>query len=442
MTIPEDSMNRTPTIDQREVKVLFVVFKAMRGGHVLSALSIARQLRKRGVTPVFAGADGELATEIGQEMGFEEVQIPIYHGTRNTYFTWASLAAVKRLSNLIRQHNIDLVHAFDARSYMHAYPASLMANVPVVCTLCGGVDPYYNLPDAPNLIVFSEEQKMRMVNHFRWNADAVTVMRSRLDTKEILNTQFASEDAEARLVTQNQHAFTIMMISSFDSSKIDSIHSVLDAIEKLLKEGLNIQLVMIGGKGDLYQQAKLRGESIGEQFPASKMLFTGPAAKAFRYLRYADLVLGVGRSAFEGMALGRPTIVVGKNGFAGVVEADQVSDLAWYNFSGRNVDSVQGSHVLASEIKKLMLNPQRRKEIGEFGKQYIEENIEVSVGVPTTQLVYHQILDHHNRLARFARSRQWISFLCRLVPVIRDNSIHTIKRFLRMVSTIKQPRKN
>ncbi|EMI56925.1 glycosyltransferase [Rhodopirellula sallentina] len=408
----------------------------LRGGHVLSALTIARELRKHGVTPVFAGGEGELMDEMKKEMDVEVVDIPIYHGVRESYFTWASPAVTKRILEVVKKHKIDLIHAFDARSYMNVYPASIISNVPVLCTLCGGVDPFYNLPTAPSIIVFSEEQKKRMTDIYKWNPDAVVVMRSRIDHAEIHDARFVLGDCEAKSIGLDPQAFKIMMISSFDSSKIDSINSVLDSVELLIKDGLKIQLVMMGGKGELFESAKRRGESICNQYGSGKVLFTGPVAKAFRYLHHSNLVLGVGRSAFEGMAIGRPTIVVGKNGYAGVVDSRSVDDIAWFNFSGRNVSEPQPAEALAAAIKMLMLNPKHQEEIGAFGKQYLEDQIEVSAGVPTTLAIYRSLLECGHQASRIAR---WLSFLQRLLPIVRDNSIHTAKRVLQFFGLTKLP---
>ncbi|MDD2542763.1 MAG: glycosyltransferase, partial [Desulfuromonadaceae bacterium] len=220
------------------MKVLYLVFQALLGGHVLSASTIAKEMRTQGVSPVFAGAEGAMTSIIQRDMPFEPVTIPIFHGTRQTYFTWASFAAARHLREIIRRHEIDLIHAFDARSYFHAYVAGLLEQVPVLCTLCGGIDPYYNLPAAPTLIVFSEEQKEKMVWTFRWPASRVEVVRNRLDLGQMEDAQHRLGEAEAAAFGLDPQVPKIMMISSFDDTKIRSIHKVLDATEMLFSRGM------------------------------------------------------------------------------------------------------------------------------------------------------------------------------------------------------------
>lgn len=408
------------------MKVLYVVFKALLGGHVLSAITIARHMRKQGVTPFFAGTDGILADEIRHHMPFEPVDIPIYHGTRETYFTWSSFPAIARLREIVRRHQIDLIHAFDSRSYMHAYSVGLQEKVPVLCTICGGVDPYYNVPIAPVIIVFSEEQKRKMIDTYGWASRRVEVIRTRLDLQQVLSAENLLTDEEAARHGLDPIMQKVMMISSFDNSKIESIHKVLDAAELLYSQGTVFQLVLIGGKGELHDQARLRGLAIHKHHPSARIVFTGPVLRAFRLLQRAEVVLGVGRSAFEGMAYGKPTLIVGQGGFAGTVSPETVHEIAWYNFSGRNLRHRDGVEALAKEIESKLKDERLRQQLGDFGLDYVMNKIDVALGVRHIAELYNQVLESENQLGHW---QQWLSFGACLVPVVRDNVWHTAKEW-------------
>lgn len=416
------------------MNVLYLVFKALLGGHVLSANTIANEMRCHGINPVFAGAEGAMSDEIRRQMPFEPVEIPIWHGSRQTYFTWRSLGAVRQLRHIIRQHNIDLVHAFDARSYMHAYPAALLEGVPVLATLCGGVDPYFNLPAAPSIIVFSEEQKQKMVKAFGWPEARVEVLRTRLDMRKILDKSQLLSDEEARTYGLCNELPKVMLISSFDNTKIRSIHQVLDATEQLYAQGLKFQLVLIGGKGELHDQARRRGEQICERFGADRVVFTGPVMHAFRLLQRASVVLGVGRSAFEGMIYGKPTLVVGENGFAGVVCPETVEDIGWYNFSGRNQQQEVAADLLAAELGSLMRDADRSRILGDFAHDFVRREIDVARGAGRIGALYQRITAPGSRLAPL---KQWGSFARCLAPVAADNGLHTARQAVKAVLPAK-----
>lgn len=418
------------------MNVLYLVFKALLGGHVLSATTIATEMRRHGINPVFAGAEGAMTDEIRRRMPFEPVDIPIWHGSRQTYFTWRSLGAVRHLRSIVRRHRIDLIHAFDARSYMHAYPAALLEGIPALATLCGGVDPFFNLPAAPAIVVFSEEQKQKMVQMYNWPAERVEVLRTRLDMRLILDEsqKLAPEEAEGYCLHKDLPK--VMLISSFDNTKIRSIHQVLDAAEQLFSQGITFQLVLIGGKGELHDQARQRGEQICSRFGADRVVFTGPVMNAFRLLQKASVVLGVGRSAFEGMIYGKPTLVVGENGFAGVVAPNTVDEIGWYNFSGRNQKQEVTANLLAEELGRILQNEDLARSLGSFACDFVRREIDVAQGAERIEAIYQKISNPEFRLQPW---RQWSSFTRCLLPVAIDNGVHTAKQGVKAILPLRRP---
>nr|WP_319393026.1 glycosyltransferase family 4 protein [uncultured Desulfobacter sp.] len=414
------------------MKVLFIVFKALLGGHVLSAFTTAKEMRKYGIEPVFSGANGAMTEEIRKEMPFEEINIPIYQGTKQTYFTIRSFSTVNKIRQIITKHKIDLIHAFDARSYMHAYPAGLLESTPVICTLCGGVDPYYNLPLASKLIVFSEEQKHKMVSKFKWPVHNVDVIRTRLDLSEIKHPDSLFSDEEAEEFGFVSDLQKIMMISSFDGTKIKSIHKVIDAVEILYNKGYKFQLVLIGGKGQLFDEVNNRCASINKAFGKNFIVLTGRLQKAFRLLQQADIVIGVGRSAFEGMAYGCPTLIVGENGFAGTVQPDEIEGIAWYNFSGRNQKIPLPANKLSNQIERLFKDSAYAKEIGTFSKAYISSQIDVVNGSGKIFERYQIMIKQKTIISK---GFCWFSFTKCLLPIFMDQAVHILKKSIRNEST-------
>jgi len=412
------------------MNVLYVVWQALLGGHVLSASTIAREMRTQGVSPVFAGAEGAMSKIIRRDMPFEPVHIPMFHGTRYTYFTWESFAAVRRLREIVRQHGIDLIHAFDARSHFHAYLAGLQERIPVLCTLCGGTDPYYNLPAAPVLIVFSEEQKQKMVKTFHWPSSRVEVVRTRLDIRQIMDDQYRLGEEDVRNLGLDSTLPKIMMISSFDETKIRSIHKVLDAAEILFSHDIRFQLVLIGGKGPLHDQVQMRTREICERYGLGQVILTGPIIEAFRLLQRADIVLGVGRSAFEGMAYSKPALIIGEKGYAGTMSPETVDAIAWYNFSGRNQKEEVGAEPLAAAIGDLLRDPVQRERLGAFGREFVFREIDVSLGILRLRDIYHRVVSDDVKLSQW---RQYLSLTACLVPIVRDNSLHAAKELVKQI---------
>jgi hypothetical protein len=286
------------------MKILYVVFEALLGGHVMSAYTISRGMGRLGYDCVFAGGRGAMTDEILKIMPFEEVQIPLYHNGRQTYCTWDSLQAIGRIRGIVRQHDIDLIHAFDSRSYVHAYLAALLEGKPIVCTLCGGQDPYYNLPVTGKIVVFSEEQKMKLVRKYGWSRERVLINMARMDLDELYDPSNTMRDEEWDALGLSREVPAVVTISSFDSSKDKMIRQLRQAIDGLTATDVERHFVLVGGgKGELYQETLAWAERLNRGRSYPRVVLTGPLKRGFRLLKRAEVVIGSGRSAFEGMSL-------------------------------------------------------------------------------------------------------------------------------------------
>lgn len=414
-------------------KILIVVSKAILGGHILSAFTIAKYLQERGHSILFCGGSGSFTQVIKEEFPFVTVPIPHFHGrantlyeSRNTYFTWQSFISVRKLRQIIKKHDFDIIHAFDARAYVHSSIAALLEGKPICCTLCGGIDPHYNIPNTKKIIVFSEEQRNKLLKQYRWKPEQVDVIRTRVDIDKIIND---NSSPPIDLLLEN-NVPSLMMISSFDGTKAPSILQVMDALELLLEEGISFQMVFVGGKGAFFEEIQERSVRINRKWDRQVVTLTGPVVDAYKLLKKATVVLGVGRSAFEGMAFAKPTIVVGANGFAGLVSERTVEDVAYYNFSGRNQNKLLSPNVLAHELKGLLEDSEKQKSIGMFGQVFVLEEIDVKKGLLRIEDVYEHCMVPHTFMFRFG---QWFSVLKIMIPIWRDNWWHSFGMPMKMV---------
>ena len=413
------------------MKILVVVSKAALGGHILSAFTIAKYLKKRGHTVIFAGGRGGLSTVIEKELSFIEVPFPMWHGSRVSYFTWSSFPVVGQLRKIIQQYDFDIIHAFDARAYIHTSMAALYEGKPNCCTLCGGIDPLYNIPIAAKIVVFSEEQRQKMQKQYSWKPERVEIIRTRVDVDKAI-----SDDSPLPIdLPLIADVPSFMMISSFDGTKSLSIMQVIDALEILLEDHVLFQMIFIGGKGVFFEEMKQRAASINEKWHRQVITLTGPVVDAYKLLKKATIVLGVGRSAFEGMVFAKPTMVVGENGYAGLVSEQTVDAIGYYNFSGRNQKKLSSPKLLACELTNLLSDSEKQKLVGAFGQQFVLHEIDIKAGISRIEKLYEYNVASNTSVFRLG---QWLSVLKIMVPIWRDNWWHTIgmplKRIVRIIA--------
>lgn len=87
-------------------------------------------------------------------------------------------------------------------------------------------------------------------------------------------------------------------------------------------------------------------------------------------IKDSDIVLGMGRSVLEGLAMGRLAIVHGRWGTGGVITEDTVEELRDVNFSGRNSEGV----VWTKEQFIEAIDKHYKKSVFDWGKKYVSTN--------------------------------------------------------------------
>lgn len=391
------------------------------GGHTISATSVARTMKRRGHTVFFAGGRGTLTELIETDMPFFEIPIPLYHGSRETNFTWKSFPAFLSLKKVVENLDLDIIHAFDERAYILSHMVGFITDKPVTCTLCGGLSPHYNIPFSNKIIVFSEEQKNKMLFEYGWQEDLIEIIRTRLDIHPIINGLTEPLNVLIPGYILNTHTPILMMISRF--AKKDSMIRVLESIKILLNKGLHFYMIFIGGEGDRFEEFRDRCKAINDTFDCDYLILTGQVLNAYRLLAHADVVLGIGRSAFEGMAYGKPTLIVGDNGFAGLVQETTLTELGYYNFSGRNQRTPCPPEILAKEIEILLLDGKKREKSGEGGKKFVMDEINVEAGAERIEKVYEQCISGRTLRVKISQSYSIVKIL---IPVWIDNFYHTL----------------
>jgi len=409
------------------MKILILIEKASLGGHQLSALTTGKELQNRGHKVSFAGGKGTLTDKIKKWFPFYEIPFYFYHGPRETYFTWKSLITLRKLAKLTQEKTFDLIHAFDSRSYIVASILSIIRKIPITCTICGGIAPYYNIPHSAKLIVFSEEQKRKLINIFGWKGKNIEVIKSRLDMEQFKNISDTEVFNLCQKYNINPSARNIMMITTFLGPKIEAIKHVLRAMQIVLPQFSDVNLVMIGGRGGFFKEAQKIGERINQSCGRKAIIFTGPVINAHRLLPASFIVIGIGRSAFEGMAYQKPTLIVGEKGFAGTVNQTNINEISFYNFSGRNNKKLVPPEILAQEIIKLLTNKQYYESVRYFGKEFLKKEIDIKAGISKIENIYKININYIKNNTSKDRMFRIFNMTKVLTPIFIDNYYNQLK---------------
>ncbi len=368
------------------MNLAFVVFTASFGGHTRTAATIARALQKRGHKLIFIIGQGSNPGVI-ETAGFEMEMV-----RKDCLGRWADLD--NRIAEIVRERKIDLVHGFD-RAPAELVRACKKIGVPFAFTRCGGWAPPSFPPIRP-LVVLSEELRDGMVPVTGLRAEEMAVIPARVDVSA------ADKPVDPKIALRFKRKYglpddchVVLRVARLSPELENGILQGMDAVARLFKDGIDVRFVHIGYLYlDLTQRrVQARINEINNACGATVAVSAqDEASDGSAYVDMADVVFGTGRSAFEAMVRGKPAIVVGDRGFAGVVKEDTVDDIAYYNFSGRNVRSSLDYDTsvaqTAEELKRLFLDDDYRKRVGEFGRSYVLERLDADSAAPEYEKVY------------------------------------------------------
>jgi len=111
------------------MNILFLVETANLGGHTLSAITTANEMKSKGHTVLFGCGPGVIEKDIRDSFVSYRLIYHYFYGKGQTYFSFKSLETESELAKIAQNTRIDHIHAFDARSYIIASIFSIKSNL-------------------------------------------------------------------------------------------------------------------------------------------------------------------------------------------------------------------------------------------------------------------------------------------------------------------------
>ena len=154
------------------------------------------------------------------------------------------------------------------------------------------------------------------------------------------------------------------------------------------------------GDGPLIDYVKQLAKNINERLGKSVIVITGFVKnnEMPRIVMYADIIVGVGRVALEGMACGKPVVIAGTSvgpyggNYGGIVTELTVDELSTHNFSGRNSHDTTSPEKIANDCIQLLNDERYRSILGRFGREYVERQHDMKEVIQKVDETYHSVI--------------------------------------------------
>lgn len=370
------------------MNILFCYPWLKLGGAPMDAICLARGLRDRGNQVYFFTRPGGEHQDMLDESGLPVISAP--YSRWNPLLYHLNPKAYCILRDAVDRYDIDVIHAMHSSSYYLSLFAAISRDVPVVFTLVWfSRNVYY--PSYPGRIIYVAEEFLHQSRpYFRSEPREEYVIPNRVDL-DMFHPEVEAGDFP-RKHNLPETGWKIAFMSRINHAKFNSLLCAMDAAGILASRGIDVCLAIAGG-GPCLDRLMERAGEVNSEAGREVVKVMGVVIDTPRFLAWSDIVLGIGRCAWEGMAAGKPTLVVGEKGFAGTVSPENVKELGYYNFAGRNIRHKVPPEKLADRVVEIMSDNDLYGRLADFARLHAEEQYDYRKGVVRLEKVFRAAID-------------------------------------------------
>jgi len=375
--------------------VLLALMALDAGGAETHAISLAQQLKKRGVHVIMASHGGKLTAEL-EKSGIEHFTLPLDRKSPSSL-----IHSARGLSGIVSRYNVDIIHAHARIPGWISQWVTYYTGCPYITTSHGIYSTRWGMGFITTwgrkIIAVSEDVKNHLINNFKVDAGKICVIPNGIDLEKF-NPRVDSTTV-AREMGTSPEDHKIVYISRLMGARGEIALRLIEALPEVQKDFPSLKLIVVGD-GDKYEAIEAMAEKYNGRMKDKKVILTGSRLDTPLLMNLAHVAVGVGRVALEAMAMEKPVIIAGEAGFTGILTPENFEQARKHNFSGRGSNQKTEAHVLAKAIKQLLADPAKNRELGEFGRQAVSKYFSIEAMTDQILNVYHQVIEERGHTGR------------------------------------------
>lgn len=353
------------------MRILMTTMGLDIGGAETHIVELCKALKKQGHDICVASNGGVFVPEI-EAAGVRHYQVPMH--LRNLSCMTKSYFLLKKI---IRQEQPDIVHA-------HARIPALLCSLlqkrmgfTFVATAHWVFDTSGILKYVTNwgqkTVAVSEDIKAYLMENYQIPEENIFVTVNGIDTEKF------SPDISGQRVRDEfgLQAPVLSYVSRMDESRALVARQLIAVAERLDSAVPGIQLLIAGG-GDRLEELRKEAAAVNEKLGRTCVVMPGARTDINEIIAAGQVFVGVSRAALEAMAVGKPTIVAGNEGYLGLFGADKLEIARENNFCCRGCAMSTEEQLLADVIHAFTeLNDEERRQIGLYGREVVQAEYSV-----------------------------------------------------------------
>jgi glycosyltransferase involved in cell wall biosynthesis len=364
-------------------RVLILTNALDLGGAETHVISLAGELTNRGYSVSVGSNGGRLVPQLA-EAGVRHYSIPL--DSRSPADIIKSISLTRRL---VADEGIELIHAQARIPAFVADRVGRAAHIPYVTTYHGTYQAglFWRIVSrfGARTIAVSDDVRHHLIDRLGAPAEQVVVIPNGIDT-----VRFSPTTAVSATSWVNGIAPCIVHVGRLDDSFADAMLASIGAMPVIRTHypGATLLIAGDGNRLDDVQRAVAEANRLLESDACQAL---GHVLDTPELYNRSDIVIGVARSAMEGMACGRPIIISGEGGYAGVLTRDQIANSHSSNLTARGRGVPVEPALVASGVNGLLADGQLRVDLGQAGREHIVAHCSIAAVVDQTEAVYREV---------------------------------------------------
>jgi len=372
--------------------VLLALMALDAGGAETHAVSLAKQLKRRGVNVVVASHGGRL-TQVLEASGIPHYTLPLDRKS-----PLQLIKSVRGLTEIIKKHDVNIIHAHARIPAWISQWVSYVTGCPYITTSHGIYSTGWGMDKittwGKKVIAVSEDVKRHLISGFRVSPDKIVVIPNGIDLEQFNPQNVDSSSVEEQLGLHRED-LKIIYISRLMGARGEIALRLIEAMPEIAEVFPQVRLVIVG-EGDKYDAIKQMAAEYNSKCQQDKVIVTGARLDTPLFMNMADVAVGVGRVALEAMAMEKPVIIAGEAGFMGILSPENFEMAMRHNFSGRGANMKTDASSIADAIKMLLSDAQLREQLGSFGRQAVVRHFSIEAMTEEVLKVYHEVIEEVN----------------------------------------------
>ena len=367
------------------MKILMATMGLDIGGAETHIVELAKELKNEGHDVAIVSNGGVYVPEI-EAAGIRHYQAPLHRRSVKDMRRARSV-----LRRVLRAERPDVVHA---HARIPAFLCGMLRRRDrfAFVTSCHGV---YQVSGALKLLsnwgehtlAVSEDIRDYLTEQYGLPRERITLTINGIDTEKF-SPEVSGGAVRAELGLGE--APVVGHVSRLDREPAHTARQLIALAPRLAERAPGVRIVITGG-GDAFEELTARAERVNREMGRDCVLLTGPRTDINRIAAACDLFVGVSRAALEAMAAGRPAVLSGAQGHTGLFTPELLDRAVDTNFCCRGDPVSTPERLLEDILSALALSPERREELGAFGRRVVRERYSVSRMTADCLSVYERV---------------------------------------------------